>query len=64
MYKAIHKTTGQTRAVKTIAKSKIKNWKKFISEVKILQTLDHPHVIKLYEFFEDETNVYLITEMC
>jgi calcium-dependent protein kinase len=29
-----------------------------------LQTLDHPNVIKLYEFFEDEKNVYLITEMC
>ena len=23
---------------------------------------DHPNVIKLYEYFEDETNVYLVTE--
>lgn len=30
----------------------------------ILQTLDHPHIIKLYEYFEDEKNVYLITEIC
>jgi len=29
-----------------------------------LQTLDHPHILKLYEFFEDEKNVYLITELC
>jgi len=23
---------------------------------------DHPNVIKLYEYFEDELNVYLVTE--
>jgi len=60
----IHKDTKQRRAIKTIARSKIKNWDRFLTEVKILQTLDHPHVIKLYEYFEDETNVYLVTEMC
>lgn len=52
------------RAVKVIARSKIKNWDRFLTEVKILQTLDHPHVIKLYEYFEDEQNVYLVTELC
>jgi len=29
-----------------------------------LQQLDHPNVIKLYEYFEDDTNVYLVTELC
>lgn len=33
-------------------------------EIQILQTLDHPHILKLYEYFEDEKNVYLITEIC
>lgn len=61
---AIHKETGQRRAIKTIARKKIKNWERFRTEVKILQNLDHPHVIKLYEYFEDDTNVYLVTEMC
>ena len=45
-------------------RSKIKNWERFLTEVKILQTLDHPNVIKLYEYFEDDTNVYLVTELC
>ena len=45
-------------------RSKIKNWERFQTEVKILQTLDHPNVIKLYEYFEDDTNVYLVTELC
>ena len=74
-----HIETGQRRAVKVIARSKIKNWERFQTEVRILQTLvsfaqhdfitnpscfsqDHPNVIKLYEYFEDDTNVYLITE--
>ena len=26
--------------------------------------MDHPHIIKLYEYFEDTKNVYLITELC
>jgi len=26
--------------------------------------LDHPHVLKLYEYFEDNKNVYLVTEAC
>lgn len=59
-----------------IAKSKIKNMDRFKTEVRIMQTLvrlshkcganwpvqDHPNVIKLYEYFEDDTNVYLVME--
>lgn len=33
----VHKETGQTRAVKIIARTKIKNWDRFLTEVKILQ---------------------------
>lgn len=29
-----------------------------------MQLLDHPNVLKLYEYFEDAKNVYLITELC
>ena len=62
--KVTHLKTGQVRACKTIQRKKIKNWERFETEVKILQTLDHPHIIKLYEYFEDTKNVYLITEIC
>ena len=31
-------------------------------EVKIQKKLDHPHVIKLYHYFEDKESVYLILE--
>ena len=26
--------------------------------------MDHPNILKLYEYFEDEKNFYIITEMC
>ena len=33
-------------------------------EISILQQLDHPNVLKLYEYFEDDKYVYLVTELC
>ena len=29
-----------------------------------MRDLDHPNILKLYEHFEDEKNVYLVTELC
>jgi serine/threonine protein kinase len=34
-----------------------------ISEIKIQSFLDHPNLIKLYDFFCDEQNVYLFLEL-
>lgn len=62
--KVKHKVSGQIRACKTILRKKIKNWDRFQQEVTILSTLDHPNVIKLYEYFVDKKNVYLICELC
>jgi calcium-dependent protein kinase len=64
VYQCIHKETKAVRACKQIAVKKIKNWERFETEVKILQELDHPNILKLYEYFQDPKNVYLITEMC
>ncbi|CAD7929675.1 unnamed protein product [Amoebophrya sp. A120] len=58
-----HKLTGQLRAAKRIHKSKLKgNWEMLENEVKAMQDLDHPHICKLYEHFEEEEYVYLILE--
>lgn len=29
-----------------------------------MKAVDHPNIVKLFEFFEDEENLYIITEYC
>lgn len=62
--RAVNKATKAIRAVKTIAKSKVKNIDRFRQEISIMKSLDHPNVIKLYETFEDHKNIYLVLELC
>lgn len=50
------------RAIKMIPKRMIENKDKFMQEIEIMRTLDHPNIIKLYETFEDLSNIYLILE--
>lgn len=35
-----------------------------MTEIKVLKQLDHPHILKLYEFYQDEKNYYIIIELC
>ena len=55
----IHKKTGQLRAMKLIKKSKEFN----LDEIENLMLLNHPNILKLYEYYYDEEeNIYIITE--
>ena len=55
----IHKKTGQLRAMKLIKKSKEFN----LDEIDNLMLLNHPNILKLYEYYYDEKeNLYIITE--
>ena len=62
--KATHKATKYMRAIKIVSKSKIKDQTEFVNEIEILKRLDHPNIIRLYETYEDELNIYLVFEMC
>ena len=64
VFKAKDKTTGDEYAIKRIPREKIRNYQRFINEITALKTLDHPNVIKLFEIFEDEDDVYLVQELC
>jgi calcium-dependent protein kinase len=61
-----HKASGQSRAIKTVKKatitSDVKERAKFVAEIDLLKRLDHPNIVKLYEFYEDEHNYHLVTE--
>lgn len=38
---------------------------KFTNSVRAVKTLmDHPNIVKLYESFEDQRNIYLVLELC
>jgi calcium-dependent protein kinase len=50
--------------VKIIPRNKIKNMNNVLQEIEILQRLDHPNVIRFYEYFIDSENVYIVTEIC
>jgi calcium-dependent protein kinase len=33
-----------------------------INEINILRGLDHPNIVKIFEYFEDEKRFYIVTE--
>ena len=51
-------------AIKTISKKKLteKAILEINDEIKILQTLDHPNIIRYHETFENEKFFYLVME--
>lgn len=64
---AIHNVTRESRAIKIINKMSIQSEEirsKIMNEVEILKTLDHPQIVKLYEFHEDQFNLYLVMDLC
>ena len=35
---------------------------RIINELRVLKTLDHPNIVKLYEYFEDDKKIYALFE--
>jgi serine/threonine protein kinase len=68
--RAIHRRTGQIRAVKMIRVQKAPFSNASASalasvqaEAKILQKLDHPYIVRLDDFYVTESFVYLVMEL-
>mmetsp|Transcript_106487 Transcript_106487/g.168146 ORF Transcript_106487/g.168146 Transcript_106487/m.168146 type:complete len:504 (+) Transcript_106487:64-1575(+) len=61
--KCTNKSTGVSRAVKSISKAQMKNLERFKAEIAIMKIMDHPNIIKLYESFEDNRCIYLVMEL-
>lgn len=62
--KVTHILTNQVRAMKTISRTInfAKDESSFMKEVEILKNLDHPNIIKIYDFYYDNNNYYIINE--
>lgn len=51
-------------AIKRIELSKLSgNYHSCISEIITLQKVDHPNIVKIYEIFKDEENLYIVMEL-
>lgn len=59
-----HRELGHEVAIKSIPKHKIKNMEAVRREIKILQGLEHPNIIKYYETFEDRRYIHIVMELC
>ena len=56
--------TNHSCAVKTIDKSKIRRRDRIRREIAFLREVDHANIISLYDVFEDEDNVHIVTDFC
>lgn len=64
--KVIHRATNQEYAIKFMEKSKIQQLKmvdQLKNEIEIMQSLQHPNIVKLVTYFEDQNFIYLVMEL-
>lgn len=62
-----HRTSGLKRAVKIIRKDLLtsaQDRESLDKEINILKSLDHPNIIRVYEFFEEVKRLYIVMEYC
>uniref|UniRef100_A0A7S0GFI7 Calmodulin n=1 Tax=Proboscia inermis TaxID=420281 RepID=A0A7S0GFI7_9STRA len=62
--KCQNRETKEWFAIKSIRKSKVNKIEVLLREIKILEEVDHPNIINLFEVHEDVKYLHLITELC
>ncbi|XP_030641549.1 NUAK family SNF1-like kinase 1 [Chanos chanos] len=63
--KAIERHTGRVVAIKSIRKEKIKDEQDMVHirrEIEIMSSLRHPHIISIYEVFENKDKIVIVME--
>lgn len=66
VYKTLHNPSNQYRAMKLVRKENVKfqdDDRVFLKEIQVLSKLDHPNIIKVYEYFIDKKFYYVVTEL-
>lgn len=61
----VNKQTGQNTAVKIVSKKKLSedDLASLKTEIEILGSLNHPHIIRLHETFDEGSDFYIVTEL-
>lgn len=59
-----HRETKEKRAVKVLKKESMDQAElnSMLNEINTLRSLDHPNIVKIFEYFEDEKRFYIVTE--
>ena len=59
-----HRETGEKRAVKVLKKDAMdeEETAAMLNEINILRGIDHPNVVKIFEYFEDAKRFYIVTQ--
>jgi serine/threonine protein kinase len=63
---ATHKLNHGRRAIKAIRRDKScskRQEEKFINEVSLLTQMDHPHIVKVFEYYIDAIHFHLVTDL-
>ena len=66
VFMAEDKVTGFMLAIKIVNKKQLKEAEmedQLMMEIKLQLFMDHPNILKLYSFFDDQTNIYLLLEL-
>ena len=63
VYTALEISTGEIFAVKQISLHNPKvQYENIISEAQLLKNVSHPNIVKYYNYYEDNDNIYIIME--
>jgi calcium-dependent protein kinase len=62
-YLVKHKSTKEERVVKAVRKSRSNlPLEEIEQEILIMRQVDHPHIVRLFEWYEDSSRIYLVLE--
>ena len=67
VYSVKNRITDSIRAMKIIKKSSScseEDDKEIFNEINILRTLDHPNILKIFEFYSNKESFSIVTELC
>lgn len=64
VFMARHRVLGLARAVKRLNKKAAGAGEAKANELTALLALDHPHIVKMVEYFDEEKYLYFVFEMC
>lgn len=64
VHQCLHRQTSHLCAVKVINKKQVRRQDRLRREVSFLKQVSHPNIISMYDCYEDEDTVHIVTEVC